>query len=234
MTKRQRAKGQGEAVAVGYVRVSTEGQAAEGVSLDAQKARLEAWAATVGRRLVGVYVDAGVSGKRADNRPGLQAALRDACQRGAPLVVYSLSRLARSVRDTLEITARLEKCGADLVSLSEQLDTTSAAGRMVYRMLAVLAEFERDLASERTAGALAHKRARGERISRHAPFGFQFDGGRVVPDARERATLAKIRRLSEQGVAQRAIVERLNAEGVPARGTRWHLRGVQLALAATA
>ena len=73
-----------------------------------------------------IRVDAGISGKRADNRPGLIAALDSACQARGVLVVYSLSRLARSVRDTLDIAERLERAGADLVSLSEQIDTTSA------------------------------------------------------------------------------------------------------------
>lgn len=74
------------------------------------------------------------------------------------LVVYSLSRLARSTTDAIAISERLAKSGADLVSLSEWIDTTSASGKMVFRMLAVLAESERDLVSERTKTAMAHLR----------------------------------------------------------------------------
>ena len=103
------------------------------------------------RELVAVHVDAGLSGAKAHNRPALQAALTDACKHKAALVVYSLSRLARSTKDAIAISERLHKAGADLVSLSEKIDTTSAAGKMVFRMLAVLAEFERDIISERTA-----------------------------------------------------------------------------------
>ncbi len=147
--------------AVGYVRVSTEGQAADGVSLDAQRGRIEAWCRVNDYELIALHVDAGLSGKRADNRPGLQAALTDACrERHTALVVYSLSRLARSVKDTLEIAGRLDRAGADLVSLSEKIDSTSAAGQMVFRMLAILAEFERDLSSERTKVALTLKKQR--------------------------------------------------------------------------
>src|SRR3954465_833281 len=159
--------------AVAYIRVSTEIQATDGVSLAAQQARIAAWCASNGTTLAGgdVHVDAGLSGKRADNRPSLGRALESVCrERGSVLVVYSLSRLARSVRDTLAIAERLEKSGADLVSLSEKIDTTSAAGKMVFRMLAVLAEFERDLISERTRGAVALKRSRSERIGQ-VPYG---------------------------------------------------------------
>src|SRR6266581_6504849 len=80
------------------------------------------------------------------------------------LVVYSLSRLARNTTETLELGERLAKAGADLVSLSEKIDTTSAAGKMVFRMLAVLAEFERDQISERTRVAMQHMRCEGKRV----------------------------------------------------------------------
>jgi DNA invertase Pin-like site-specific DNA recombinase len=73
-----------------------------------------------GYDLFALQVDAGLSGKRADNRPSLQTALREAClEPGVALIVYSLSRLARSVKGTLEIAGRLERAGADLVSLSD-------------------------------------------------------------------------------------------------------------------
>jgi DNA invertase Pin-like site-specific DNA recombinase len=81
------------------------------------------------------------------------------------LVFYSLSRLARSTKDAIAISERLSRAGADLVSLSEKIDTTSAAGKMIFRLLAVLAEFERDLISERTKAALSVKREKRERIS---------------------------------------------------------------------
>jgi DNA invertase Pin-like site-specific DNA recombinase len=97
--------------------VSTAEQAAEGVSLEAQAARLAAWCGAHGYTLTSadVHADAGYSGKRADNRPGLQAALDAVCGAGGVLVVYALSRLARSTRDALQIAERLERAGADLV-----------------------------------------------------------------------------------------------------------------------
>jgi DNA invertase Pin-like site-specific DNA recombinase len=157
---------------VGYCRVSTDLQAAEGVSLDAQKGRIHAWCLANGGSMAeaDLFVDAGISGKHAANRPGLQHALDAVTQApGSVLVVYSLSRLARSTKDTITISERLEKAGADLVSLSEKIDTTSASGKMVFRMLAVLAEFERDLVSERVRVTVAHKRGRGERVGQAAP-----------------------------------------------------------------
>ncbi|KAF0241624.1 MAG: putative site-specific DNA [Planctomycetota bacterium] len=210
--------------AIGYVRVSTAGQATEGVSLDAQEAKIRAWCAASGFDLAAVHVDAGLSGGRADNRPALQAALADVTKRKGVLVVYSLSRLARSTRDAIEIAERLEKADADLVSLSERLDTTSAAGRMIFRMLAVLAEFERDQIAERTKGAMAHLRANGKRISRHAPYGWAFaaDGENLVSLPAEQEAIALMRRLRADGVTLEAIARDLEARGIPSKlGKTW-------------
>ena len=211
---------------VGYCRVSTADQALEGVSLDAQRARIGAWCAATAAELdpADVFEDAGISGKRADNRPGLSAALELVCRARGVLVVYSLSRLARSVRDTLAIAERLEAAGADLVSLSEQLDTTSAAGTMLFRLLAVLAEFERDLVAERTRGALAHKRSRGERLGQ-VPYGKRLgpDGRTLEADPADLAALAVVRVLKAEGRSLRVIARELTARGHPTKkgGPRW-------------
>lgn len=205
--------------AIAYVRVSTEQQSQEGVSLEAQKAKLAAWCLANDAELEAVYVDAGISGKRADNRPELQAALEHVTKARGVLVVYSLSRLARSTKDTITIGERLAKSGADLVSLSEKLDTTTAAGKMVFRMLAVLSEFERDQVSERTAAALQHKRRQGERVGT-VPFGksLEADGITLVDNEQERQVLETIAELRAAGESMRAIAAELTRRQVPTKG----------------
>lgn len=214
MGARKSGESEGEQImkAIGYVRVSTEGQAQDGVSLAAQEAKIRAWAELAGADSVTIFIDAGLSGKRADNRPGLQSAL-DVIGEGDALVVYSLSRLARSTKDTIAISELLAKKGADLVSLSEKIDTTTAAGKMVFRMLAVLSEFERDQISERTRLALAHKRAQGEKTGGDVPYGYQIDGARLVEDANEQKALALIRELHGKGYSLRGIARELEAHG---------------------
>jgi len=214
--------------AIGYVRVSTEDQAEGGVSLDAQRERIAAWATANGYELAELFVDSGISGKRADNRPGLQSALDDACRDRAALIVYSLSRLARSVRDTLEIAERLDHAGADLVSLTERLDTTTAAGKMLFRVLAVMAEFERDLTSERTRAALAHKRRNGEAYG-ETPYGYCRVGDRLVEDPDAQLAVKLILDLRGRGWTYRAITRELEARGVPTakRSMRWNPGTVQ-------
>lgn len=202
-------------LAVGYARVSTERQAAEGVSLDAQKEKILAWAQANDYELLELFVDAGLSGSRADNRPGLQRAVTTACKRKAALVVYSLSRLARSTKDALVLAERLNKAGADLVSLTESIDTTSASGKMVYRMLSVLNEFQRDLIAEHTAEALAFKARNGQRFSRFAPFGYRFSHeGDLVKNEREQETIRQVHELRRRGLSIRKISAELASKGV--------------------
>lgn len=213
--------------AVGYVRVSTSGQAVDGVSLDAQKEKIRGWCQFHGYELADIYADEGVSGTKAD-RPGLASALSAVCK-GDALVVYSLSRLARSTAHTLEISNRLDKVGADLVSLSEKIDTTSASGKMVFRLLAVLSEFERDLVSERTITALQHKKRNGERTG-SIPLGKRLaeDGVKLLDEPAEQMAIEAARKLKDQGLSLRKIALELERQGLLSRtGKRFDAKQVQ-------
>lgn len=210
--------------AVAYFRVSTEGQAVHGVSLAAQEEKIGAWANLNNYTVVGRHVDAGISGGRADNRPGLQKALEQAKVAKAALVVYSLSRLARSTMDAIAISQALEKAGADLVSLTERIDTTSASGKMVFRMMAVLAEFERDQISERTRMGMAHLKRQGRWIGR-VPYGstLSADGKWLEPNEAERKVVEQIRVLRQGGQSLRQIARTLERKGIkPKSASRWH------------
>lgn len=202
--------------AIGYIRVSTEGQAQDGVSLDAQRAKIAAWCELNDYTLAAIHIDAGISGKDC-NRPGLQSALSD-CRKGSALVVYSLSRLSRSIRDTMDISDKLAKIGADLVSLSEKIDTTSAAGKMVFRLLAVMNEFERDQISERTTSALQHKKSKGERVGT-VNFGFRLsdDGVTLIEDTEEQKIITAIHTMRDAGLSLRKIVSELELKGFRSR-----------------
>lgn len=206
--------------AIGYIRVSTQGQAEEGASLSAQRAKIEAWCVANDAELVAVFEDAGISGGSMAGRDGLHAAMK-ATTKGMALVAYSISRLARSTRDMLAIAEVLDKKGADLVSLTEKIDTTTAAGRMVFKMLAVLADFERDQIGERTKMALAHKKASGE-VYAPVPFGFEAIEGRLVTVKAEAKVLAEILAKREAGASFASIADELNAQGIEGkRGGRW-------------
>jgi site-specific DNA recombinase len=219
--------------AFGYIRVSTDGQAKEGVSLEAQESKIRAWCDANGYVLAGTFVEA-MSGGRADNRAQLQAALAEVCRAKGVLVVYSLSRLARSTTDAIAISQRLEKCGADLASLTERIDTTTAAGKMVFRMLAVLAEFERDQIKERTSAAMGHLRRKGVRISHKVPFGYDLanDGKTLVANSAEQAAIALMVQLRAAGRSLRETAAELEMRGIRTKaGGAWDHSAVRKILA---
>jgi site-specific DNA recombinase len=144
---------------VAYLRVSTDKQADHGISLDAQRAKLTAYAELYDLDLVTVEVDAGASAKTLD-RPALQRALTTLkAGRADALLVVKLDRLTRSVRDLADLVDDYFRDGKyALLSVSEQVDTRSAAGRMVLNILTAIGEWEREAIGERTSAAMQHLR----------------------------------------------------------------------------
>ena len=121
------------------------------------------------------------------------------------------------------------KHGADLVSLSERIDTTTAADKMVFRMLAVLAEFEHDQISERTKGALSHMRNQSKRISGRLPYGWNLleDGTTLVPNPQEQEGLRMMLALRNAGEGRRRIAATLSKRNISTEtGTAWSAQAV--------
>ena len=212
---------------VGYVRVSTDEQVRNGQSLDAQKASIREWAERAHIQVIRVFEDAGISGTKLRQRPALQDALRLSCEQKSVLVVYSLSRLSRSTKDTLQIAERLDKAGADLVSLSEQIDTTSASGKMLFRLMAVLNEFERDQISERTSASLQHMKAQGLVYS-PVPYGYRREGDRLIPVEEELQTIEMMKDFRNLGKSYQWIATYLAEKKIPTKnGGKWHAATVR-------
>jgi len=213
---------------IGYIRVSTGRQAAEGVSLDAQEAAIRRWAEANGGGELVTFRDAGISGRKASNRPGLRDALA-AVEAGAALVVYSLSRLARSMPDLFKISETLKRRGGDLVSLTERLDTTGASGKFLFNILGALAEFESAQIAERVMGLWEYKRRRGEKCGGAVPFGYNVQGKKLIPKAGEYEAIQKMIRLRRRGASLRRIAGALEKDGIrrPSGDTKWHPQGVK-------
>ena len=216
--------------AIGYIRVSTEKQVNEGVSLEAHEAKIVTWCKTNGYELVKVYIDAGISGKRMDTRKELLAALAS-LKKGMALISYSLSRLARSTSDAIAIGNQIAKKKADMVSLSERIDTTTASGNMMFQMLAVLAEFERKLTAERTTNALQHKKRTGQKYCNQTPYGFEAIEGRLVEVKQEAEVVAEIQASRTGGNTLQFIADSLNTRGIPTKtGKTWAPATIHLLL----
>jgi DNA invertase Pin-like site-specific DNA recombinase len=118
------------------------------------------------RRPVTEFVDHGVSGAK-ERRPQLDALLAAVRRRKFDLVlVTKLDRLARSTHHLVTLAGELEALGVDLVALDQAIDTTTPSGRLLFHMLAAIAEFERDLIVDRVRAGLARARAQGKRLGR--------------------------------------------------------------------
>jgi site-specific DNA recombinase len=210
--------------AIGYVRVSSEEQADSGLGLQAQRQRILAFCALKQLRLAEVFEDAGVSGgKPLSSRPSGSRILNAARRGKVVVVVAKLDRLFRSVADAANVIADFDRKGIELIAIAEGFDMTNPYGRAMAQMASVFAELERAMIRDRPRSAMSVKRTRGERISGHAPFGWDFGSeGSLVTNAREQEVIALIRRLRSEGLSYRGIAARLDGEGIlPKRGRPW-------------
>lgn len=170
-----------------YVRVSTTDQ-----STDNQRRELQEVAERAGWEVVGVFADEGISGaKGRTKRPAFDQVLRLVTQRKVDVVAaWSVDRLGRSLQHLVETLGDLQAAGADLYLHKQALDTSTPAGRAMFGMLGVFAEFEREIIRERVRAGMAGARARGKTLGRPR-----------VPEE----TLARIRELRAQGVGMRKV-----------------------------
>jgi site-specific DNA recombinase len=203
-----------------YCRVSTADQADHGVSLEAQQAKLKAYADLYDLTVIETINDAGESAKSL-NRPGLQQALAMLRKGEADgLLVAKLDRLTRSVADwqTLIDGYFGEKAGKQLFSLSDSIDTRTAAGRMVLNMLLVVSQWEREIIGERTREALRHKIRKGQRVGR-VLYGYDLavDGKTLVVNESEQRTIGLIKELRSAGRSLEQIATELSQRGIPTK-----------------
>jgi DNA invertase Pin-like site-specific DNA recombinase len=199
-----------------YVRVSTEEQADSRAGIEAQRTAILTEAERRGWTILTVVEDAGYSGKDL-RRPGVQEALSVLAAGGADaLVVAKLDRLSRSMLDFAALMNAAQKQGWAVVALDLGVDTTTPSGEMMANVLAVFAQFERRLISQRTKEALAAKRSQGVRLGR--------------PPSTPKSVVARVRRERAKGRTLKQIADGLNSDGVATAhgGERWHPATVRL------
>jgi DNA invertase Pin-like site-specific DNA recombinase len=186
---------------VGYVRVSTQGQVASGLSLAAQVEQITQECEKRGWCLQAIERDEGRSAKTM-TRDGLQAALEALAQGSADALMVSKSdRATRSVRDLYALMDASVEQGWTLVDLEAEVDTSDPTGRMLAGMRGVVSQWEREIIGKRTREALAQKRQSGVVLGR--------------PTALAESTASYARSLRAQGLSVRKIAARLTAEAVP-------------------
>lgn len=222
----------------GYVRVSTQKQAKEGYSLEFQIEQITEYAKYNKYELLEMVEEQGKSGleKKLEKRKELSYVL-NVIKPGETLIVYTLSRLSRSIRDFLDITKRLETKGCALVLIKDKMETITAFGRFGANLMAILGQLESDMLMERVAEINSLKHVKGQFIGR-IPYGWRLSNGpgsEAKEVVHEQFVIYYIRylrgKLTPKGkpYTYQKIANKLNELYIqpPGKSTKWHDNAVK-------
>ncbi len=213
--------------AVAYVRVSTDEQAQEGVSLALQERHVRVYCDLKGLELVDIIRDEGISASKplSDRRGGAEFLRTLASGEIANVISLKLDRFFRSASDALNETKRWDKAGVALHLVDQggaTIDTKNSTGKLFFTLLAAMAEFERNLISERTTAAMRHLKT-VRRAYSPTPFGFDRIDDELRENADELRVVKRIREMRAGELSLGKIAATLNREGVPTKtGKKWH------------
>lgn len=231
--------------AILYLRISDRPDVERSESIELQRERCMAYCTSCGYTVMSEHVDKSISGASAENRPGLEEAIKMACKKKGVLVVYALARLARNTRDALDILNRLSACKAHLAMLDQRIDTTTPMGECFFTFAAAMAQLERRQTSQRISDAMKSKHRNGQRLGplTAIPYGHMVDESsprvillrdRCKPDNQERRTLPSRTKPcpEEQAIiavmqdlrtdrSLSEIADHLNNNGYLRRGKQW-------------
>jgi DNA invertase Pin-like site-specific DNA recombinase len=213
-----------------YTRVSTEDQAREGFSLEAQRERLTAYCESQGWEITEIYIDDGFSG-RDTRRPAYQR-MMEQNERWDMILVMKMDRIHRNSKNFMIMMENLEKLGKKFMSMNESLDTSTAVGRFVVDIIQRIAQLESEQIGERTYMGMAQKAESGEGLLGFCPpFGYIFKDGGLVRTEEEIIVVKDIFRRYLQGEKMWDIARLLNDEGLNTRrGNRWSIWSISRVL----
>lgn len=181
--------------AVGYIRVSTEEQAKEGVSLDNQIERIKSYCNYKGYGLLEVIKDEGISGGKNRDRKGFVRLLERLEENDFDAVVlYSLERISRDMLTLLCLEKLFDEYNVELHTVEGEIDTSTPDGFMGFAMRAFLGEMERRQVKYRTKRAMEYKKRKGEVVG-SIPYGFKRDGDSLIPNENEQELIRVVNRL---------------------------------------
>jgi site-specific DNA recombinase len=204
-----------------YCRVSTQEQASEGYSLEAQLRQLEVFCASQGWEPVARYVEEGYSGKNLD-RPQLKALLADVRARRFPepcVLVWRLDRLTRSVADLYRLLSIFERYGCTFRSVTEPFETQTAVGKLFVTLIAAMAQWERENLVERVRLGQVHQVTQTEDWpGGRPPYGYHLQNRRLVVDTQAAAVVREVYQRFLKTPNLYRIAKDLNARGTRAPG----------------
>lgn len=210
-----------------YTRVSTEDQAKEGFSLDAQLERLRYYAKAQGWAVAGEYVDEGHSG-RTTKRPQYTRMMAEVAAWDT-LLVLKMDRIHRNSRNFMAMMDELRKRGKEFASVTESLDTSTAMGRFVMDIIQRIAQLESDQIGERTFVGMEQKAKQGGgSLGKPAPYGYEYGPDKALrPVPQEATVVLGLFEAFAAGAGKQELATRLNEQEVPApAGRTWGYKAV--------
>lgn len=203
--------------AIGYIRVSTDKQAQDGVSLDNQRQQIENYCRYKGIVLVQIVEDAGISGGKNAAREGFCALLDTVESREVnALVIYSLERLSRDMLTLLSFERLLSEYDLELHTVQGAVDTSTPQGWMSFAMNAFMGEMERRQVKYRTKAAMQYKKSQSAVVG-SVPYGFSRDGEMLIENSEEQAVIARVNTMYTNGLKLADIARSLAASGIMTR-----------------
>lgn len=208
--------------AIGYVRVSTDKQVREGVSVENQVERIRDFCERDNLELVDIIRDEGISGGKNRSRRGFVNLLEKIeIDEIDAVVLYSLERLSRDMLTILSLERFLDEYEVTLYTVEGKIDTSTIDGWMSFSMKAFMVEMERRQVRSRTKKAMEHMKKNG-RVVGDIPFGFKREGDLLVEIPGEQSTITQINEMYSRGMNLSSIVRTLNGEGIKTRsGNEW-------------
>ena len=213
---------------VGYVRVSTTSQVINGVSIDNQKKQITKYCTDNDLILTEIIEDLGRSG-RTSNRDGYKR-LKTLIGNGEidGVVVYSISRIGRSVMETSRFLDEMVRANVKLIGALENYDISSANGRMIVQIHSIIAENESIQMSERIRDALQYKKSIGKAYNSNTMYGWKRVGDDLVRDPDAQRQIRRIKNFRSRGWSWYKIAKKFNEEGVKTqKGGKWYNFGVK-------